>query len=511
MSGPIEPIRVVNVGTHLAPVNEVELEKATRAASNGAEVMEVIVEDMSPMESEDQLSILNRAAVATEAKIIENEKLGFNSEEEMDRAVYLLASNTEAIQRTGSDVEITIRSEDGELSKLALTLIEEGQETTDPDISYIDDPEAPYSLSRMTGERALEWRERQIIKQSIGDIISHTEGRVSTADLEVNVDAVKLVAETIEIPTDQMLKENLVFKLETSSPKGERGYIENVTVDGKKQYTIHLSEKADATTLLHEIGHFMRGTASKEQLAEFTKIYGKGKEAVWIEDINKVGDVYEVNDELFKTFEEAKQLVEANEEAFADDFVVYLRTGEAPSQELKNIFRRMKAVLQRFVKEFGYRLDPEVKQAFDRLLTGGGQDTQGSYGTISVDAQGGSCSNLQNTRQLSNGIKNTRQWMRAPNGNPTNLTEKQWVQVRTPKFRVWFGDWINDPENASKVVDENGEPKVVYHNTTEQFTVFNRGEKRWSKRKGNILFRISPSSIWIRTDESIPGYPQSNY
>ena len=32
-------------------------------------------------------------------------------------------------------------------------------------------------------------------------------------------------------------------------------------------------------------------------------------------------------------------------------------------------------------------------------------------------------------------------WMKAPNGKPTNLTERQWVQVRTPAFKRWFGDW----------------------------------------------------------------------
>jgi ribosomal protein S9 len=51
----------------------------------------------------------------------------------------------------------------------------------------------------------------------------------------------------------------------------------------------------------------------------------------------------------------------------------------------------------------------------------------------------------------------------APNGNPSNLTAQQYKLVRTPEFKAWFGDWENDPENASKVVDENGEPKVVYH------------------------------------------------
>ena len=37
--------------------------------------------------------------------------------------------------------------------------------------------------------------------------------------------------------------------------------------------------------------------------------------------------------------------------------------------------------------------------------------------------------------------KGTAQWMKAPNGEPTNLTEDQWVAVRTPAFKAWFGDW----------------------------------------------------------------------
>jgi hypothetical protein len=56
--------------------------------------------------------------------------------------------------------------------------------------------------------------------------------------------------------------------------------------------------------------------------------------------------------------------------------------------------------------------------------------------------------------------------MIAPNGKPSNLTPEQYKMVRTPEFKVWFGDWENDPENASKVVDENGEPLVVYRGDT---------------------------------------------
>lgn len=67
-------------------------------------------------------------------------------------------------------------------------------------------------------------------------------------------------------------------------------------------------------------------------------------------------------------------------------------------------------------------------------------------------------------------------FMKAPNGKETNLTEDQWLSVRTAAFKSWFGDWEHDPENASKVVDENGEPRVVYHGTYGDFTVFDKAK-----------------------------------
>nr|DAV03042.1 MAG TPA: ParB ddrB-like ParB superfamily domain [Caudoviricetes sp.] len=61
----------------------------------------------------------------------------------------------------------------------------------------------------------------------------------------------------------------------------------------------------------------------------------------------------------------------------------------------------------------------------------------------------------------------------AKSNGETELTFKQWQQVRSPEFKAWFGDWENDPENASKVVNpKTGEPLVVYHGTLNSFNVF---------------------------------------
>jgi hypothetical protein len=65
--------------------------------------------------------------------------------------------------------------------------------------------------------------------------------------------------------------------------------------------------------------------------------------------------------------------------------------------------------------------------------------------------------------------------MIAPNGNKSNLTPEQYKLVRTPEFKAWFGDWENSPETASKVVDENGEPLVVFHSSNKEFNEFEMG------------------------------------
>ena len=46
-------------------------------------------------------------------------------------------------------------------------------------------------------------------------------------------------------------------------------------------------------------------------------------------------------------------------------------------------------------------------------------------------------------------------FMKAPNGNPTNLTERQWLQVRTKAFKKWFGDWEKEYIPQTNIYKEN--------------------------------------------------------
>lgn len=75
-------------------------------------------------------------------------------------------------------------------------------------------------------------------------------------------------------------------------------------------------------------------------------------------------------------------------------------------------------------------------------------------------------------KSIKNKAKNEGTFMKAPNGKKSNLNEKQWLMVRTKEFMEWFGDWQNDKENSSKVLDENGEPLILYHGSTKKFDNF---------------------------------------
>lgn len=92
-------------------------------------------------------------------------------------------------------------------------------------------------------------------------------------------------------------------------------------------------------------------------------------------------------------------------------------------------------------------------------------------------------------------------FMKAPNGKSTNLTERQWLQVRTKAFKEWFGDWVNNPKDASKAVDENGEPLVVYHYTdNENLTEFSTEFDNFFSKTGG-----TKNAIFFTTDYVIPG------
>jgi diguanylate cyclase (GGDEF)-like protein len=74
-----------------------------------------------------------------------------------------------------------------------------------------------------------------------------------------------------------------------------------------------------------------------------------------------------------------------------------------------------------------------------------------------------------------------RQWgIPIPQMGQTQTVLNQGAQQETPAFKAWFGD--------SKVVDENGDPLVVYHGTTSDVEAFDPSQR--SAKTGNVTTQL---------------------
>ena len=71
------------------------------------------------------------------------------------------------------------------------------------------------------------------------------------------------------------------------------------------------------------------------------------------------------------------------------------------------------------------------------------------------------------------GVPSPRSYWRAANHKRSNLSEFQWLLTNTDNFKKWFG--------KSVVVDENGEPKVMFHGSWNAFREFRVEQIKLSK------------------------------
>lgn len=101
----------------------------------------------------------------------------------------------------------------------------------------------------------------------------------------------------------------------------------------------------------------------------------------------------------------------------------------------------------------------KVKQEFDELVSIFGEDIayflwdKSNGNGMELAPNGASSKLFSDLLQLSNGDRRKAIIAKA--------------KVFGSNFKDWFGDWLSDDKtNISKVVDENGEPLIVYHGTT---------------------------------------------
>jgi len=266
------------------------------------------------------------------------------------------------------------------------------------------------------------------------------------------------------------------FTIDPTLPRGVHGATIG-DIDGN--ITIALANaRLGKSTLLHEIQHAIQnieGFATGSNRSDFSE---KGGLSAYEQYRRTAGEVEarNVQKRLDMTAEErlATLLAETEDVAKKDQIILDKATA-AYCQSIEN------------AEKIGEINGVEV---FDRLPDGYKIDTTAHAPAGYIYAHNGK-SRFSGQRKAVYVVKpepqiesvrkqyeGTAQWLKAPNGNDTNLTEKQWLQVRTPAFKEFFGDWENDPKHASKIVDENGEPKVCYHVTSENFDTFDIDKAR---------------------------------
>ena len=117
---------------------------------------------------------------------------------------------------------------------------------------------------------------------------------------------------------------------------------------------IYLFEHADASTVIHELGHYFLDDLQK---------YGKSEKSQ-----QQLQAIY--------NYLGAKDGVITNEmhEYFADSFEVYLKEGKAPNSLLRGVFIKFKNWLRRIFSEVkrleGVKLTDEMRKTFDEMLGG---------------------------------------------------------------------------------------------------------------------------------------------
>ena len=308
----------------------------------------------------------------------------------------------------------------------------------------------------------------------------------------------------------------------------------DIPVNQRKDATfnISVSDMVNQTTGIHEIGHMALSLGEEKFIAD--DWFRKAFRNELMED-NKLKDengnvIKDENGNVQYKPENEWTIGDDTHEAFASKLETYIDTGVADSKEQANLFRRILRAAKAFFDKIYNSLTNDQLEFYDRLFDVT-RDENVEISTDSAENSQNMAENAANQEDISeseddtdiedyyeenpnygfdddadvpdydeygdyyryqrlnpqltpeaqkqyddvvNRYKDTDQWMKAPNGNPTNLSERLWVLVRTDNFKDWFGDWENDPENASKIVDENGEPLVLYHgsNSNTEFDSF---------------------------------------
>lgn len=161
----------------------------------------------------------------------------------------------------------------------------------------------------------------------------------------------------------------------------------------------------------------------------------------------------------------------------------------------------------KLAKEFGanaVNIHDEYGSSVALLPGNGVRNIQANFDPEQADSDGLMFS--RSAANTSNEFEETAQkyggkeaYDKAVEDGDTELSYQQWVQVRTPSFKAWFGDWENDPKKASKAINpRTGEPLVVYHGSNNY-----EETRKWNDKQKYYETEYQPFNIFKRNVDGL--------
>lgn len=192
-------------------------------------------------------------------------------------------------------------------------------------------------------------------------------------------------------------------------------------------------ENADASTVIHELGHFF--------LHDMQKFADNPKTAEQLAEIYKYLGV------------ENGTLTREQEEKFADTFEVYLLDGRAPNQILRGVFARFKKWIRNLWYEVkrlsGINITDEVRATFDEMLGGKGLDFAMQASTLKMGQmlERGNISQWQTNRAMQMLYEG-----KMSKADMQNLIQQLRNGMKNKEFVAALKEFENKPANSNKEV-----------------------------------------------------------
>lgn len=375
----LPPVEVVEFRGGLKAVNPADAQKLAdfqKSGIVGANVKKVTLETVQNIQAEQ---LTNEFATAFDARV-SGTSVVFQNPQEMSSVVSGLVNrdaNVYGVDVGETAVDLTYRLPNSTYTKITFTtegFSEASAATTQVTIGSAGDN----LFTRLFPRSSQVDLESQYMEREIAPKLKAVAPQLSDTDISATTQLISAVSRITGMTVDEFMDTQFSetpFVIRTEPRRA--GEMASVMRDQEGRYTIHLTPDADVASVTHELAHVTRSLLSSDQLSDFEAIYGV-RDGKWYErPVQSTDGKWIWNEKEFESKVEAFDAAAQFEEMFAEDFVKYLQTGQAPKAELQSFFETMKEALKNIVRYLKNYLSPETSAAFDKLF----QNNRGSEKT----------------------------------------------------------------------------------------------------------------------------------